>query len=616
MHFRRGHTRGAVLVLAVAAAAVTIGPVPLPARAEEASPVEPTEYVTSFQAQFIIDPVAKTLVRVPLGVQIDTLGPTGETVSTASVPLALSAEPVPPPAGSGTPTCGIDGNTASEVHPYEPTYAYLPRPDAMGVYMYYQYQTYQLDDARFVAGQPKRQYVQCVAGGGSPRTGAQARNGGGTTMEDTDPHMLLPCNPSDGYGCAWGTGLDAADPPKAVATLNFELAGTVKTAKTKAGVTIPVTTGGGGWTGAQGPLPSSALRDDPLPSRFEVNEVNGWWYTDGETTNYRGNVSQSLWEYSMSDTTPRTIRGSAWMRHHCGFFGCDKTTYYFPQPTPVPVAHSSDGPSVSISDVSVDEAELATTVSVTLSEASELPVAVGFTTSDGSASGRSDYVPASGTIVFLPTETKKSIDISLIDEYDFEADESFFVDLSNEVKLPDLSTSASGSAVATATIADGQGAITIENDDNLVSVQDVEASEGRTANFTVFLSNPTVLEARVNYATVGDSATAGSDFISKSGTLIYAPGEWYKVVSVSVLSDTLKESDETFFLKLSAPTNAELKDPSATATIAAYSGSHNFGGGGRACGSTGGIPAGDDPYDDGDIHVLGICLCTLVQDVL
>ena len=78
---------------------------------------------------------------------------------------------------------------------------------------------------------------------------------------------------------------------------------------------------------------------------------------------------------------------------------------------------------------------------------------------------------------------------------------------------------------------------------------------------------------KVDYAT-GDGpsangATAGYDYEPRSGTLVFAPGETAKTVSVPVIADDHDEGEETFTLTLSNPRggNAWLKDATATGTI-------------------------------------------------
>jgi subtilisin family serine protease len=74
----------------------------------------------------------------------------------------------------------------------------------------------------------------------------------------------------------------------------------------------------------------------------------------------------------------------------------------------------------------------------------------------------------------------------------------------------------------------------------------------------------------VSYATANGTATAGSDYISASGTLSWADGDTTsKTFSIFITDDSLNELDETFTVTLSIPTGgATLGSPSsATVTI-------------------------------------------------
>ena len=62
----------------------------------------------------------------------------------------------------------------------------------------------------------------------------------------------------------------------------------------------------------------------------------------------------------------------------------------------------------------------------------------------------------------------------------------------------------------------------------------------------------------VHYATANGTALAGSDFNATSGTVTFAAGQTQKMVTVLVKGDTLKEADETFFVNLSSPINAQI----------------------------------------------------------
>ena len=84
-----------------------------------------------------------------------------------------------------------------------------------------------------------------------------------------------------------------------------------------------------------------------------------------------------------------------------------------------------------------------------------------------------------------------------------------------------------------------------------------EGNAGTTAaTFTVTLSAAATFPVTVNYATANGTATAGSDYTAASGTLTFAPGQTSKPITVTVNGDTAVEPNETFFVNLSAPTNA------------------------------------------------------------
>jgi hypothetical protein len=71
----------------------------------------------------------------------------------------------------------------------------------------------------------------------------------------------------------------------------------------------------------------------------------------------------------------------------------------------------------------------------------------------------------------------------------------------------------------------------------------------------------------VDFNTVDGTATAGSDYLATSGTLIFNPGETNKTIVVPVLGDLLDEDNEMFFVRLSNPTNIILVQAEAVGTI-------------------------------------------------
>jgi len=120
-----------------------------------------------------------------------------------------------------------------------------------------------------------------------------------------------------------------------------------------------------------------------------------------------------------------------------------------PPPPPPPA------PTIAIADASVlegDRGAKTLRMTVTLSHgASTKAVTVNFNTLDGTATvAGKDYASASGTLIFKPGETTKSIFVSIKGDRQREPNETFSVQLGN---------------VVGATIADGVGVATILNDD-------------------------------------------------------------------------------------------------------------------------------------------------------
>jgi hypothetical protein len=76
--------------------------------------------------------------------------------------------------------------------------------------------------------------------------------------------------------------------------------------------------------------------------------------------------------------------------------------------------------------------------------------------------------------------------------------------------------------------------------------------------FTVSLAVPQNNPASVRWSTADGSAVAGQDYEAATGTLVFAPGETTKTLSVRVIGDFDKEADEDFFVTLSDPVNGLL----------------------------------------------------------
>lgn len=199
---------------------------------------------------------------------------------------------------------------------------------------------------------------------------------------------------------------------------------------------------------------------------------------------------------------------------------------------------------LSINDVTVAEGNSGTRLAVftvTRSGDTSAAVSVGYATANGTAAAGSDYQATSGTLTFAPGETSRTISVVIIGDRLAEPNETFFVNLSQTT---------SGAVV------DGQGAGTIVDDEPRVSISDVTRTEGKRGQTTLFTFTVTLSVAydqavTMSFRTVNNTAkTNDSDYVARTGTLTFAPGETTKTITIEVKGDNKKESDETFFLDL------------------------------------------------------------------
>lgn len=188
------------------------------------------------------------------------------------------------------------------------------------------------------------------------------------------------------------------------------------------------------------------------------------------------------------------------------------------------------------------------TVDVTLSAPSGRHVFVDYTTVDASATAGSDYDLTEGAFDFAPGQTAKSVVVPIIGDIAVEGDETFDVDLANPVN---------------ATLGTHPAVVTIQDNDPIpgtaavlnVTGQSVREGTGgtKTLTFTVTRSGETTTAVNVDYQTTNGTATAPSDYASKSGNLAFAANVTTATVQVQVQTDGRLEHREGFFLSLINP---------------------------------------------------------------
>ncbi|PPD58057.1 Calx-beta domain-containing protein [Dehalogenimonas etheniformans] len=193
---------------------------------------------------------------------------------------------------------------------------------------------------------------------------------------------------------------------------------------------------------------------------------------------------------------------------------------------------------------------------IVLSNASTNTITVNYSVTPGTATPGVDYNASSGSVTFLPGETRKSVrGIYHLNDQMYEGPETIIYTLSNPVN-------ALLGAITTATW-------TIDDDDPEIYLEviPVNAIEGNSGPHTV----PVTINiwgaaagastVSVNYATADGTAMGSgtmADYAPVSGTLTFMPGQTSKTINITVSGDKRYESDEYFWLNLSNFVGASL----------------------------------------------------------
>jgi hypothetical protein len=219
-------------------------------------------------------------------------------------------------------------------------------------------------------------------------------------------------------------------------------------------------------------------------------------------------------------------------------------------------------PSVSIDDQSITEGDDGSqnmTFTVSLTSPAALPVTMNFATINGTATSGDDFTAAAGTLTFETGQSSKTITVPILGDLLQEGNETFTVELTSV-------------ANANVTKATGTGTI-IDNEIPLVgaSISDATVTEGNSgsvnAEFTVTLAEASEIEVTVDFTTEDGTALGAIDYASQNGSLVFAPGETSKTITVTVFGDTLFETNETFNVTISNGVGATIVDGEGVGTI-------------------------------------------------
>jgi len=240
----------------------------------------------------------------------------------------------------------------------------------------------------------------------------------------------------------------------------------------------------------------------------------------------------------------------------------------FPRNTSSPLNNCVAGapPDLTINDVTVSEGNSGTTTATfTVSLSAPAPatdITFDIATQDNTATtANSDYAAKTLTSQVIPAgQQTYTFSVNINGDVAVEPNETFFVNVTN---------------VSGATVTDGQGTGTIQNDDlPALTVNDVSQNEGNsgttTFSFTVSLS--TVAPAggvTFDIATQDDSATtANNDYVARTLTAQTIPaGSSTYTFDVTVNGDTAVEPNESFFVNVTNVSGATVADGQGVGTI-------------------------------------------------
>jgi hypothetical protein len=223
---------------------------------------------------------------------------------------------------------------------------------------------------------------------------------------------------------------------------------------------------------------------------------------------------------------------------------------------------------ISISGGSVLEGnsgQTSITFTVTLTESVAADVTVDYSTSGITATssydldfGGYDFNNTTGTLTIPAQSTFASISVPVNSDTDIEGDETFALNLSNPVGA------ILGTASAIGTIISDE--LPTLRFTGLSSVTEGDSGT-REYSFSVSTDQGISTNISVDFATSDGSATAGEDYVAKSGTITIPSGSTSVSESFVIAGDLDIEGNEYFTVTLSNPVSAEIGTLSKSFTI-------------------------------------------------
>jgi len=165
-------------------------------------------------------------------------------------------------------------------------------------------------------------------------------------------------------------------------------------------------------------------------------------------------------------------------------------------------------------------------------------------TIDGTAEAGEDYNKIDEIITMVKNQRFFPLDVTIIDDNQWEPDETFFVKLSLHGNQPNVKVGHKAISMVTIIDDDEPGEIEFSQ-----PVYVVKESVG-TFEVQIDRKNGADGQVSVDFKTTEINAVAGKDFIAKSGVLEFKHGEITKTIPITILNDQTAEKDESFSIEL------------------------------------------------------------------
>jgi len=204
----------------------------------------------------------------------------------------------------------------------------------------------------------------------------------------------------------------------------------------------------------------------------------------------------------------------------------------------------------------VSETNGTLTLTVVRAGATNTAISVGFTTTNGTAVATSDYTATNGTLNFAAGETTNTFTLAIVDDMSLESAETF------QVRLSGASNTSIGVGTNVVNITDDDQAA-VGFTASAISV----AEDTNSVTLTIVRTGATNTVASVRYSTTNGTAAAGSDYVATNGLFTFGLGETSKTFTLTVINDTISESNETVLVRLTNPTNTALATSNLVVTI-------------------------------------------------